>query len=107
MTDVTRAEALQTLATADQPISVELLPKPTASKQSDDAVEANDDRLVLTLNTESEVTSQVTIATQTDDDWTSTSADVTTLNNYLEYLNFDLDKATALQTMFPMTSRAE
>ena len=106
MTDVTRAEALQTLATADQPISVELLPKPTGSKQSDDAVEANDDRLVLALNT-SEVTSQVTIATQTDDDWTSTSADVTTLNNYLEYLNFDLDKATSLQTMFPMTSRAE
>ena len=107
MTDVTRAEALQTLATAEQPISVELQPKQTGSKQSDGAAEANDDRLVLTLNTESEVTSQVTIATQTDDDWTSAPADVTSLSEYCGLLNFDLDTVTALQTMFPMTSRTE
>ena len=104
MTTFTRAEALQTLATAEQPISIELLPKRTGSEQSDVTAEANDDRLVLRLNTTSEVTSQVTIATQTEDDWTSASA---AFSEYCGLLNFDLDTVTALQTMFPMTSRTE
>ena len=97
VTPVSRADALQELTSAQQPISVELVPKPTGSQQTTSDV-TTDASSALVLSTASpRVTS--TIATQTDD--SLSACDVSDVTDCFGLFNFDLEAASALQKMLP------
>ena len=94
---MSRADALQELTSAQQPIRVELVPKQTGSQQTTSDVTADASSALVLSTASPRVTS--TIATQTDD--SVSACDVSGVTDCFGLFNFDLEAANALQKMLP------